>query len=88
MALLDYFRDFADCHGKVVKIDGLSYRLRVQIFDAIYPYQHQSISVHAEPVSRKSKYYRKVREELGDDWSLDVLSSSLELQCSVLEQIS
>jgi len=62
-------------NGKKVKIDGLSHRIQVQTYHAIYPYKHEVISVYAEPVNKRSAYYLRERKKLGDDWSTDVLGS-------------
>ncbi len=74
-------------NGKRVTLDGLAYVVEVRTADAIYPYPHRSISVHAVPVSHGSKYYREVREELGDHWSINVLGGDGETAVEILRQL-
>jgi hypothetical protein len=73
--------------GKTVVIGGLKHRIEVNTYRAIYPYEHTVISVHAVPVSKHSKHYKEVKQQLGDDWSTDILESDVELQTEVLRQL-
>lgn len=88
MRIAKFFAEWLDHDGKFVLIDGLKYRLSVKTYRARYPVERDVISVHAEPVNKRSKHYREVKRELGDDWSTDVLESSLELQADILSQLS
>lgn len=88
MKSLKFYQEWLEHDGRVVKIDGLNYRLRVRTFQAIYPSPENKITVYATPVNKNSKYYQEVKRQLGDDWSTDVLDSSLELQADILNQIA
>ena len=85
--LNSYNQVWLEHNGKVVVLDNLKYRLEVSTYKAIYPYEHQVISVHAVPVSKNSKHYQEVRRVLKDDWSTDVLESSVETQTEILSQL-
>lgn len=73
--------------GKVVTVDGVKCKLAVSAYTAIYPYNHRVLRVFAEPVSKRSAEYRRIKSELGDDWSTDVLASDVELQSEILSQL-
>lgn len=62
-------------NGKEVWIHGYRHTLSVKRSDAIYPYAHTVVRVHAVPVNHETRYYRDTRQALGDDWSIDVLGS-------------
>jgi hypothetical protein len=64
-----------DQHGKRVKVGGIAYRLNVWTLRSLRPYPHDIIRVDAEPVNKKSEYYREIKHHLGDDWTTDVLAS-------------
>lgn len=85
--LLEYNQDWLEHNGKVVTLSGLKYKINVSTFQAIYPYEHTAINVCLEPVSKASKHYKEVKQQLGDDWSTDLLDSDVELQCEVLAQV-
>jgi hypothetical protein len=74
-------------HGKIVKIEGHSHFLKVTTHEAIYPYAHTVLRVHAVPLSTKTRYYRTVKAQVGDDWSTDVLMSAPEVTTSVMQQV-
>jgi hypothetical protein len=74
-------------HGKVVKLDGHVHMLKVTTHEAIYPYAHTVLRVTATPVSTKTRYYRTIKAQLGDDWSTDVLASDPEVTTSVMQQV-
>ncbi len=82
-----FYSEWLEHDGKSVKIEGLSYTLRVRTYEAAYPYRHTAINVYAEPANRRSKAYLKAKQELGDDWDTDVLASDLDLQASILSQL-
>jgi len=82
-----HYGDWQQHDGKVVKIDGRNHRLSCKVYQQRYPYPDEVISVHAEPCNRNSKWYRTIRQQLGDDWSTDVLDSSIELQVEILQQL-
>lgn len=89
MKLAEYFEsDWAEHDGKTVNLnDGLGKRrVRVSVHAAIYPYQCRLITVFAEPINKESAEYRRIREDLRDDWSTDVLESSDTVYCEVLRQ--
>lgn len=74
-------------NGKTVIIDGLTYRIKTNVFKAIYPYHHTAVSIYLEPVSKKTANYIDVKKQLKDDWVLSYTSGSIELQVDVLTQI-
>jgi hypothetical protein len=82
-----YGKTWEGYEGKTVIVDGLKCRLRVQVYQARYPYPGKQIEVSAVPVSKTSKRYREVKAYLGDDWSTDVLSSDITVQSAILEQL-
>ena len=71
----------------VIKIDGIKHRLKVDTFRATYPHQHTRINVMVEPINKNTKYYLETKRDLGDDWSTDVLDSSIALQTEVINQL-
>jgi hypothetical protein len=75
-------------HGTVILLDGIKHTLSVSTYWAIYPYAHEVITAHAEPKDKRSEYYRRTREELGDDWSTDLLDSDVTVLADVLAQLS
>jgi hypothetical protein len=83
-----FFGEWEKFNGRKVKIEGRAYRIRATVSTAIYPYEDEVISVHAEPINKRSKYYLKTKAELGDDWSTDVLESSIELICDIWTQLT
>ena len=84
-----YAKEWEEHDGKLVTIDGLRCKLRVTSHEAIYPYPHRVLNVRAEPTraAKRTEAYLRVKRELRDDWSTDVLESSIELQCEILEQL-
>jgi hypothetical protein len=81
-----YQSQWLEHHGKTVKLNGHVHFLKVDTYEAIYPYAHTVLRVHAVPVSTKTRYYKAIREQLGDDWSTDVLASE-EVTVSIMQQI-
>ena len=75
-----------NANGKEVLINGIKHILRVSVYRAIYPYEHQVLTVHAEPKNKNTEYYQATKKELGDDWSTDVLGS-FEIECDVMAQL-
>jgi len=84
MHLAQNHQEWTKHNGKVLRIDGLRYRLKVSTHRTIYPYEADVISVDLVPASKNSKRYREVKAILGDDWTTDVLSSLPEFTCKVL----
>ena len=72
--------------GKKVVIRGSKHVLRVDFFMQKYPYEAEMVRVFAVPTSKTSKNYREIRALLGDDWSIDVLESDIELQSDIIKQ--
>ena len=72
---------------KEVLIDGLAHCLQTSTYRASFPYERDVITVYAEPINKCTKHYLKVRRELGDDWSTDVLESGIELQVAIKQQL-
>lgn len=79
--------DWIDFDGRIVKLDGINHRIRVSRYNAIYPYPRIVTTVSAEPCDRRTRYYRDIRAELGDDWSTDILESDVSIQSEVLAQL-
>lgn len=63
--------------GKIVTIDGIECEIRVERYNAIYPYKREVVHVDAAPTLRGKchKEYRRIKRELRDDWSFDLLQS-------------
>jgi hypothetical protein len=72
--------------GTEVWLHGYRHTLRVRSTEAIYPYAHTVLSVSAEPVNKTTRYYQDTRQKLGDDWSIDVLSSE-DIAVPVMKQL-
>lgn len=85
--LASYYTEWIEHDCKTVLIDGIAHVLRVRTWYAVYPYEHESISVSAEPKNKRAKWYVERKRELGDDFSTDVLASDCELQVAILEQL-
>ena len=66
-----YDEYFERHNGKIVKIDGLAYKIKYSEFRAKYPHPHISKSIELVPMNRNSEYYRKIKAKLGDDWTTD-----------------
>lgn len=74
-------------HGKRVIVNGLAYVLDVSVIKAVYPRREERLSVYAKPVNRRTKVYRQIKADLGDDWDTDVLGS-FDFEMEVLTQIA
>ena len=86
MRLLEIYQEWLEHDGKNIKIDGVNHLLRVSTLDAIYPRPAKLISVQAEVVNKKSRYYQDTKARMGDHWSTDVLDSDIELAADILSQ--
>jgi len=73
--------------GTVVTIDTYAHTLKVSVYEAIYPYPHMVCRVMAEPLDKQSAWYRGLKQQLGDDWSTDVLGSDIDVTVSVMQQL-
>lgn len=83
-----FYGEWAKYDGRKVTINGLRYRLKCRIYRQRYPYEDEVIDVSAEPVNKASRVYRETKRLLGgDDWSTDVLASSIELQAEIERQL-
>lgn len=87
MHLLEHHAEWLEHNGKVITLDGLQHRLEVETRETRYPYQANVISVSAVPVSKTSKHYIETKQQLGDDWSVDVLSSDLDVLTAIMIQL-
>jgi len=76
-----------EANGKVVKIQGKEYKIKVSSWQAIYPYKRHVISVDAEMVNHDDPEYIEIRQKLGDDWSTDVLESGDDFYSAVYSQL-
>lgn len=81
--------DWQEFHGRIVTIDGLKWKVRVNAYKAIYPYEWTVTTVNLDPTAatKCSNHYRQIKAELRDDWSTDVLSSDIEFQVEVQQQL-
>ena len=86
MKSFEHYSHWEKHNGKKVYLDGLAYTIQVNVYRTIYPYESNSITVYANPVNHNSEHYLAVKDKLGDDWSTDVLASSLEVQCEIEKQ--
>jgi len=75
--------------GRHVTVGELRCKIQVRSYVAAYPYRHRVITVHAVPtrIAKRSESYLRVKRELGDDWSTDILASDCEVECDILEQL-
>lgn len=81
-----FYGEWIDHHGKVITLDGIKCRLQCETYHQFYPYFEHVISVYAEPLNKKSKFYQKIKQLLGDDWSTDILNLDIEVQNDVWNQ--
>ena len=84
-------RDVWERHnGAIVVVGGLRCRLRVESYEAIYPYVHTVFKVSAVPTgsARRTATYQRTRAELGDDWDTDVLESDYSVEAEILAQLT
>ena len=77
-----------DRNNEKVTIDNRKYIIKVTTWKAIYPSERSVISIQAEMINKNSKYYQDIRNQLKDDWSIDILDSSIELQCDIESQFN
>jgi len=75
-----------EANGKIVKVQGKKYKIKVSFWQAIYPYKRYVISVDAEMINKDDPEYVKIRQDLGDDWSTDVLESGEDFYAAVYTQ--
>ena len=50
-----------DRNKSIITIDNCKYKLIVTTWKAIYPYKRTVISIQAEMINKRSKYYLKVK---------------------------
>jgi hypothetical protein len=62
---------FEENHGKTVLMGGRKYRVQYQGISAIFPYPHYEEHLSLVPVNTNAKWYREMRNRLGDDWVVD-----------------
>ena len=74
-------------NGRQVTIRGKEYIIHASCYYASYPYARQVLTVHAEMLDKNDPEYLKVKKDLGDDWSTDILDSSIEIYCDVYNQL-
>ena len=75
-----------EANGKVVKVEGKKYKIKVSSWLAIYPYRRFVVSVDAEMINKQDTEYLEIKKDLGDDWSTDVLESGDEFYIDVYQQ--
>lgn len=76
-------------NGRILRIEGLSWKLRVVTYRAIYPYERMvtTVSLDPTPATKRSNHYKQIKRDLGDDWSTDVLSSDVAFQVELIQQL-
>lgn len=59
--------------GRVVTIEGLKWVLTTSEYDAVYPTRRRVLiaDLDASPDTMQTEEYKRVKRELGDDWSFD-----------------
>lgn len=74
MALYQYYEQWLQHDGKVIRVDGKRQKLRVRVSQRTYPYAHTAIDISASWTNKKDPEYLDIKRTLGDDWVTDVLS--------------
>jgi len=75
-----------EVNGKIVEVEGKKYKVKVSSWFATYPYKRYIISVNADPINKRDPEYLKIKQDLGDDWSTDVLESGEDFYAAVYLQ--
>jgi hypothetical protein len=75
---------FEYLHGRPYTLDGISGQFEYRSHQAIYPYPRMVARLWHTPdaAGRDTEEYRKLRRQLGDDWSTD-LTDSIERFCAI-----
>jgi len=75
--------------GRIVRFEGLTWKIRVNSYRQKYPFARDVTDVSLDPTmtTKMSAQYRRVRAELGDDYSVAVLALSPEDQTALLVQV-
>lgn len=71
---------FEFLHGKSFKLDGMSGKFEHQHCIDRMGILRQDLYFNPDAKGRRTAYYQKVREELGDDWSRN-LTQDIEGYC-------
>jgi len=81
--------EWVEYDGTVVQVDGQDWVLRVVSYNVIYPYRHVVTNVTLEPTeaTKRSDHYCTIKQELGDVWVTDVLSSEPEFQAELMRSL-
>lgn len=87
MHFLEHHKEWLNYDGCKVILNGIAHNIMVSTHKAFYPYECDIITVHADPVDKRTKYYQDIKRELGDDWSTDVLDSDIDIQVNILLQL-
>jgi hypothetical protein len=59
--------------------DGILEDIRIEQYNAIYPYKHKVIKIWGYPINNGSEEYQKIKIELGDDWVSDLTNCWFEI---------
>jgi hypothetical protein len=83
------FEFWSNNADRIIKIDGLTYRISVGLYNARYPYVHQVMNVNAVPTEETLIHpeYLEVKAELGDDWMIDLEKIDIEKLTDIVEQL-
>lgn len=85
--LTPYQEQWLAHNGAEVWLHGYRHTIKVRTHEAISPYRHTAFYVDAVPVNRETRYYQDTRQQLGDDWSVDVLGSGEDVTVPIMVQL-
>jgi hypothetical protein len=83
-SFIDYFQSH---NGKIVKLDGIAYKIKYSEHKAVYPYNHLSRNAILIPVNKRSKEYLETKRKLGDDWLMDAKDLSEKRLVQIVKQL-
>jgi len=79
---------FEEADGKRVKLmDGITYKIKCESYEAIYPYPQTAFKIYLMPVQTKSKNYMEIKKILKGDWLTSFDSLTSDNQILVLDQV-
>ena len=63
---------FTFLNGKTATIEGQRGTFKHESYEARYPYKHTVEKLIFDIEDKGGEYYRAIKEQLGDDWNMDV----------------
>ena len=85
---LEHYSDWLDYEGKIyIDPDVGRCKIRTMLFTAVYPCKMAMISVYGEPLNKRNRHYLDVKQQLGDDWTMDILESDPEYQAMIIRRM-